>query len=284
VKRPPALATVLALALAAEGAAVAALLAGAGCDGGAPSIRYTGKSYPRIVADVEHVETYGGTDPPEGYFTIGVATGACTAVNGSGGLLAGPCNVPAMVEEVRRKAAEVGGSALVELRCKEDLTDRVLERRDGGGVETTLRTLVACVATVVRRKDGRPPVGPAPRAPARATAARVERLEIGGEPVEVAIAGGAVAAPVERVPDEVGEVASARGLSTIAELTAECQRGCARSVAWRALRTAAGKLGAPAIAEVDCGMIGERWRCRAKAVDERAGGAGGAEAHGADAG
>jgi hypothetical protein len=222
-------------------------------------VQFTGHEYPPAVA-AERVDMLG-RDVPAGHRVIGVVTASCETLNGASGLLDRPCNEDALMAVARERAAAAGGTGLVDDRCAHVGGQRILSNVDGGGVETAVRASLSCQATVVRRVAGAM-VGVAGSAARPAGAKR--RVTLSGIDVEVSFTGTARAA---RARDDVGELdAVPSDHLRMGRLSAECQRGCSRSVARRALKDEGGRVGALAVADVACELIGDRWRCEAEAI------------------
>ncbi len=236
----------------------------AGCSSG--NVHYTGSEHP-IVAGAGDIEMLG-RDVPPGHDVIGVATGQCETLDGASGLLERPCNEASLVAQIREHAASVGGTGIVDEQCSAGRSRREVTNVDGGGVETSVRAGLTCRATVVRRVGGASAHRPAPDAGAAAPrpAGATRRVTIGDAPVEVAF-DGTPATP--READAVGEMdAFPAGYLKLGRVMAECVTGCPRSTARRALRHEAARIGAIAVAAIDCALVGERWRCEADAVGD----------------
>ena len=227
--------------------------------------RFTGKVEPPLATAAE-LQVFQGSDIPEGYKIIGVVTASCETYNGASGLFAAQCTDETMLAEARKKAAEVGGAALIEPRCSDQLMMREIQRVDGGGAKQNRRVRLQCQVSVGRPLNGQKPprVEPAPSALAG------DRVHISdadvtfrGEPE----AGSPLheARPVE----DVGEIDSApASYPHLGRVVAECLQSCSSSTARRGLKHAAAKLGAIAIADSSCEPIGDRWRCQATAIGD----------------
>jgi len=235
----------------------------------APSpVSFTGTSKPP-VAEPGQLLLLGGKIPPDGYQLIGVVTARCGALNGAGGILDGPCNESTMTDAARRKAATVGGTALLDLRCEERVIDRVLSYAEAG-VQTQVRSNITCQGSVLRATselaDAASPLSSTER-PARS--GDVKRFEISGVGVQVTVTklpGAPTRAPTP--VDEIGELdGPPKDHLMLAKLDARCETSCSPSTARRGVKRAAAALGAVAIAALRCVPEGETWRCQAVAID-----------------
>lgn len=223
---------------------------------GPQTTRFAGTERDRI-ARADQILDYG-VDRPDGSELVGVVSTRCETTNGASGLLADDCDEPTLRAQLRQRAAEVGGTGLVELTCRHADLDRQIEQVDGGSVTHTVHAALTCQATVVRGKLGaRPPT---------ASDAGANRVSVRGAQVEIWVEAGSdedVATP----SDAVGELdAFPEGYASLGTGVARCIDGCARSTARQALLILAGKRGADAIAETACELAGEAWSCRAKLV------------------
>lgn len=234
------------------------LVALCGCQGSGSPVTFAGTAEEPLTTPDHIIEVGSNQGPPEGYRLIGVVTARCGALDGSGGLLGVRCTIGSMTEHAKAKAAAVGGTAVMDLRCGETLVDRLLDYRDGG-VETQTRTAIECQASVLRAAGGMP-------APPAAQTGSATTVEVAGVAVNVSSQSGAAPAGKSRPPTAVGELATSPADSVIARLDARCATSCSSSTPRRALKQIAGRLGALAIAEVNCTPEGELWRCQASAV------------------
>ena len=205
---------------------------------------------------------FAGSQPPEGYQVVGVVTAECTLLNGASGVFDDDCTDDHMMERARQKAADSGGTALVAVDCVRKTTARELERTDAG-VALMNREVIRCQMTVLRRgqemdggvegpSDGR-------------------KVEIAGVTMMVRSEPGAAAeaAGAPRPGAEVGEIETGAGdYPRIATVRVECLDGCSRAAARSGLKEEAGRVGAIAIANVRCELLGERWRCQADAIGD----------------
>lgn len=244
--------------LAATAAAAALALAGTSC--ASTAAQFTGSEHPVMVSADDVVDF--GVDQPEGHAVIGVASIRCETTNGASGLLEVPCTEEAMTALLTERAAQAGGTGLVERRCDRPDARRVLQNVDGGSVQQSTLSGLICHATVVRRGEGvvvgaKTVAKPRPRA----SAGRV--VTISGEEVEV----GAEHKPSRPPSEDVGELETfPDGYDDLGRIWARCVRGCARSLARRALLDEAARHGAQAVAELSCVLEGERWRCEARLI------------------
>jgi len=231
-------------------------LALAGCSNPG-AIQFTGTAHPPVVT-ADGIDMLG-RDVPAQHEIIGVITARCETIDGASGLLERPCTEDDLLALARERAAAVGATGLVDNQCRHSEGHRMLTNVDGGGVETALRASRSCQATVVRRTGG-PMVGSARTVPV----ASQRRVDVSGVAVEVGFDGEAT---TRRDAGAVGEMdAFPAGYAKVGRLSAECVTGCPRSSARRALRIEAARVGALAIAEIDCALLGQRWRCQASAV------------------
>ncbi len=269
----------------------ACLLLGA-CSPSIPA-RFTGKEKPRI-AGVEQIEVFHGQHPPDGFEVFGVATTSCDTYNGATGVFESKCSEDVLIDVLKARAAEAGGGALVEPSCHERVLEKTLERVDtqtGGnnptvpgrtpapttGGKINKRARLECQASVARPVNGVMPKNPLPGPPpargseeSGAASGKKDSVHIGD--VDVAIhAERDAAAPVRepRAVAELGEMDHApEGYPRLGAVTAECQSACSSGAARRALKHAAAKLGAIAVAESSCEPIADRWRCQGVAVGD----------------
>ena len=239
----------------ASGGAMA--LSGTSCSTTAAG--FTGTEHPVLVSADDVVDF--GVDEPEGHEVIGVASVRCETTNGASGLLEVPCDEQSMTALLRRRAAEAGGTGLVELECDAPDARRILQNVDGGSVQQSTLSGLVCHATVVRRREGVVVGAPIASSKSQQGAGRVVTLS--GHDVEV----GAEQPPRLPPSTEVGELAEiVEGYDDLGPVWARCVEGCARSVARRALLGEARRHGAQAIAELSCELQGERWRCSARMI------------------
>ena len=256
VTRPSVIPLLGSLAMTASAAAVA--VGSAACS--STAARFTGTEHPTMVSPEEVIDF--GIDQPEGHDVIGVASVRCETTNGASGLLEVPCTEEAMAELLAERAAQAGGSGLVDRRCERPDTRRVLQNVDGGTVEQSTLSGWVCHATVVRRGEG-VVVGATPGSSPRPAASGARRVTISGQDVDV----GADHPAHGPSSTEVGVLeAFPDGYDDVGRIWARCVRGCARSLARRALLAEAGRHGAQAIAELSCSLEGERWRCEARMI------------------
>jgi hypothetical protein len=227
-----------------------------------------------VAADAEMIELIGGEDPrpPSGYELLGVVTTRCTALNGAGGLIDGPCTEESMLKAAQRRAAEVGGTALYAPACRESVLDREVRYEDGGTIRASVRTLVQCQGSVLRADGLAPGQRAAPAATASTAAprnsARLGSLELSGVVVEVTLPEGSKAAATDGAA--VGELPSfPAGHRDGGQLSSRCMRGCARATARRALLRGASRMHALAVSDIQCRLSGERWQCHGRVVGER---------------
>jgi len=241
-----------------------ATLALVGCGSGS-TVHFTGTAHPP-VATAEQVETFG-RDTPSGYAVIGVVTAQCGTLNEASGLLSDPCSEEDMLRLAKSKAAASGGSALVDAVCRNNETQRLVERRDGGGIQTTVRATLTCRATVVRLSGAaalQPPTA------SRAHKPPTRRVDVSGIAVEVSFipARGRKRRP-SRAETDVGELERLPGgYELLGQLKSECVFACSRWTAKRGLRAQAARVGATAFAAPVCELLGDRWRCEATAIGD----------------
>lgn len=233
---------------------------------------YTGRALARI-AEAEQIRSFAGNTPPDGHQVLGVVTARCETINESAGVLAGRCNEANMRQAAAQRAAEVGGSGLLEVDCRNDMIGREFTRQDAGLSKVDVRHRISCRATVVRGPLANTALASADGGVAEVGGSDTAReLDIDGVLVQINVtraAGAPHFAP--RPADSVGEVEAASGaVVRLAEVRARCVAGCARRTAIRALRQQAADLGALVIAAVQCDLEGDRWSCRATALQEAA--------------
>lgn len=211
------------------------------------------------------IEVFQGHAVPEGDEVAGVVTASCDTYNDASGLLAPSCHQESLGDALKTRAAEAGGTALLEPRCDKRVLEQTLERLERGGAQQNRRMRLRCQASVLRPKSGAALV----RA-AAAEAALGERVGIEGVDVEIrAERERGVPAREPRPLDGVGEVERIpSGYTRLGRVSSVCQGDCASSTARRGLKHAAAKLGAVAIAEANCEPIGHRWHCQAVAVGQ----------------
>ncbi len=240
-----------------------ALVLVAGCS--AQNIaRFTGKAEPRLASAAE-LEVFQGHDIPHGYKVIGVVTTTCDTYNGASGLFEARCNDETLLDQAKKKAAEVGGSALIEPSCSDHLVERILERKDGGGAVQNKRSRLTCQASVGRPLSGviAPKVEPPPAPSGESVTISGAEVVFHGEPE----AGSPLHEP--RPIEEVGELERVpEGYPRLGRVTAECRQSCSSSTARRGLKHAAAKLGAIGVAESSCEPAGERWKCQGIAIGD----------------
>lgn len=239
------------------------------------TVRYNGKERAKIVSSGAAVRVIAGrAEAPEGHEVLGVITTQCTALDGSTGLMEAPCTEESMASLARERAAELGGTALFELVCGTDESDRFMSgaTQPGSGAQsgqtqsqitntTTIRTITTCRATVLRSEDA---TAPAPVATTTATPG--EHVVVSGQQVAIEWSQpGPKLTPREAAT--VGEMdAFPEGYRRLGQVTGRCAKACAQSVVTRALKEAAAARGALALAELDCRLEGELWRCQALVV------------------
>ena len=241
------------------------------------TVRYNGRERPPIVSDGAAVRVIAGrVEPPEGHEVLGVITTQCTALDGATGLNEAPCTEESMAQLARDRAAERGATALFELVCGTDESDRFISgtQQPGSGAPasqtqsqitntTTIRTITTCRATVLRSKDGKPTAPVATTEPAPG-----EQVVVSGQAIAIAWTPEDAAADLPaRDASEVGEMqAFPAGYRRLGVMTGRCLAACARSLVPRGLKQAAARRGALALADLDCQLEGERWHCRAAVV------------------
>jgi hypothetical protein len=256
------------------------------CGSRVGSIQFKGQSHPAI-ATAEQLATFAGRNVPAGYKTIGVAAAQCATLDGSGGLVEAPCSKISMLKSTKQAAARAGGSALLDVLCSEDTTDRRLQRRNnrtgassrrgagnGSGATVTVRTLIGCRATVLRHSSGKRT--DSTHSPLGAIPGSKQKITVADTPVTIAIArvntskqasASSVPAQASIAAEDIGVVAEApAGTRAVAHVAARCDRGCARNTARRALREAAARSGATLLSALHCQLEGDRWRCKATAL------------------
>lgn len=261
--------------------ALALVRIAAGCAGqAASSVTFAGRARPPLAApeDVSMLPDQE-TAMASGHAVIGVVSARCARFHAATNDVSSACSNRVMARACQQKAAEVGGTALTDFECSGSRSSmRYQGQADAGaGADPSEHSEVTCFATVLRHEgggtarpapavdSGAPEAGPPP-----AFTFDVGGVEVGVVHEPLASAGDAGLVLPERPYTEVGEMDGfPAGYGTLGRLESRCSRGCARSVARRALTRAAGKLGALAISDVRCqDPGGELWSCRARTVIE----------------
>ncbi|MCA9622867.1 MAG: hypothetical protein KC731_27800, partial [Myxococcales bacterium] len=191
-----------------------------------------------------------GTTPPDGTRVIGVVTLRCETLDGTAGLLERPCDEETSIRELRRRAAEVGGTGLVDVDCRESWLGSEMGDTDATAntpqSRRKRRAALTCHATVVTGEVHAAAVDTS------------EHFRVGE--VEVDLGGDRPPGPRRDAP--IGELeVFPDGYPRLGRVWAICRGGCSRQTARRALQEAAARRGAVAISDVACSLAGERWRC-----------------------
>jgi hypothetical protein len=233
-----------------------------GCANPGATVTFSGTRHAALVGAAA-IAVIDGEHAPTGMRVIGVAGARCETINGTSGLLAGPCTEAAMIDRMRHTAADNGGTALFDARCRSDVLERDVETLDGGTVAVTLREALSCQGTVLRGSKRQATVR-APEGSPRldeGTKNRV-RITVSGTAVDVAFDRRLGATPGARREEAAVLVVTSPGdRQKLGRLSGECPLGCARSVVHRALRRRAAELGADALLTPTCELDVERWRC-----------------------
>jgi hypothetical protein len=224
-------------------------------------VRFIGKELPH-AARPHQIEVVLGQRTPEGHDVTGVITARCETYNGASGLFEASCNEESMLTAAKRRAAEAGGTALMDPRCENRLLEQSVERLEQGGAKSHRRVELKCHATVLRRQPGAPPLRPIADRSSTGERTRIEHVWV----TIHAKAEGSITRPVVEV-DAVAEAERiAAGQTRVGVVSAVCEADCSSSISRRGLKHAAAKLGATAIVEVRCEPVGDRWACQGVAI------------------
>ncbi|HHH11603.1 MAG TPA: hypothetical protein ENK23_05960, partial [Sorangium sp.] len=120
-----------------------------GCSQAQPAITYAGRRLPPITQS-EHIRSFAGNTPPDGHQVLGVVTARCETINESAGVLASRCSASNLRRAAATRAAQVGGSGLLDVDCQREQTGREFTRQDAGLSKIDVRHRITCRATVVR--------------------------------------------------------------------------------------------------------------------------------------
>lgn len=195
--------------------------------------------------------------PPQGHERLGKVAAQCAPLDTEGALRDArfsdlACSPGLLVAALRDRAAEVGGSVLVALRCDRD--DISCE----AGVWAP-RPGVPRAAVSERPLNEDPQAAVVPGGPPRGHTADAWRVVVSSWSVSAA------RAPSD--PSRIEELAIPRvGLIHVGDLEASCAAGCARESLRAALRAAASRLGATSVAGVRCIQQDARASCIASAL------------------
>lgn len=206
-----------------------------------PRVRYHGCEHPQAVAHADEVTIFGGrADPPHRHVKIGTVVATWSSEDED----------ELVARVIRRHAARVGGTAIHHVDC---------ETRWSTDEDGDMAAVTTCGAHVLRAMDADDPVNLAHHGD--------ELMEL--EKTRVALASTASAPTMLEEKDHAGVgIVEAHPFNHayFGETAATCVGSCARSTLSRAIRIAAAKRGAVAIAEVECDLDGAVSRCTASLV------------------
>ncbi|MBM4376554.1 MAG: hypothetical protein FJ095_15840 [Deltaproteobacteria bacterium] len=223
-------------------------------------------------ASPETILVHRPSSPPSEHEVLGVVTARCDTYDGASGLAESPCHEDELTREARVRAADVGGTLLVDPACRTTVTERTVERTKGGGATLHTRSRLECRYSVARKLTGvatttagaKPPAGQSPADAATST------VTVSGVPLTLRVESlRATPAPRELGPDDVGELGRAPANAVLyGRASATCDDECSSSIARRGLKTAAARLGATVLTDVNCEPVAERWSCAGSAYGD----------------
>ncbi|HMR74008.1 MAG TPA: hypothetical protein PKD61_02820 [Polyangiaceae bacterium] len=269
-------------ALAAAQVALLALSC-SGCGTVMSSASYTGTRYPPVVTAGQVREF---VKLPDDHEVIGQVRASCSRSTGDvewhdvllSDIL---CSESRLVHTLRRKVAEVGGTALAERDCDKDTdTKSRTETKDGKDkVRSVTTTHIACEGTVARAKVESSPVAPEAVAgeatPPQGAASDPDEPDTDASTVawriRIQVTRGKDATQRPAVASEAVETLTERpaGTVAIANIVADCTRGCNEAAVQLGVREAAARIGATAVVAVSCRADGKSWICTGTAVAPR---------------
>jgi len=225
--------------LGCDGLGMLCFLAVAGC--ATPRVTYHGHEHARVATTGDDVKVFGGRgEAPHRHRVIGtvVATSPTASVD------------DLVAHVLRPQAAAVGGTAIHRVDCE--------IRRSTDGETAFTNTVTICGANVLRSVDAGRQMA--------LTDYGNELLEL--EHTNVAVGTSSHTPRMEAVDqDGVGILAShPDDYAYFGDAAATCLGSCARSTLSRAIRIAAAKRGAIAVAELRCELDGAVSRCTATLV------------------
>lgn len=206
-----------------------------------PRVRYHGHAHPSAVAGGDEVTIFGGrAEPPHRHVIIGAVVASMPSAEED-----------VVIRALRRQAARVGGTAIHRLDCE---TRRAEEDEVFEGA-----TVTTCGANVLRAMAVDEPVDLAEHGDVQ--------FEIEHTQVALLTVTPSASLASENDHDQIG-ILEAHPIdhAYFGETAATCEGSCPRSTLSRAIRIAAGKRGAVAIAELRCDLDGAVSRCTASLV------------------
>lgn len=206
-----------------------------------PRVRYHGHAHPAAVAGGEDVMIFGGrAEPPHRHVVIGAVVASMPTVEQD-----------VVIRALRRQVAHVGGTAIHRLDCE---TRRAEDDEAFEGA-----TVTTCGANVLRARAVDEPVDLAEHGDVQ--------LELEHTQVALLTVTDVASLASEQEHDQIG-ILEAHPIdhAYFGETAATCEGSCPRSTLSRAIRMAAGKRGAVAIAGLRCDLDGAVSRCTASLV------------------
>ncbi|MEZ4223595.1 MAG: hypothetical protein R3B13_21785 [Polyangiaceae bacterium] len=279
------------------GGFVVAACLNAGCGTVFSAASYTGTRYPPVVKPEQVQES---ATVPDDHEVIGHVQASCS--NSSGDvewtdvLLSDIlCSEPRLGSTMRRKVAEVGGTMLVERSCDRDTdTETRTETKDGKEkVRKITTTHISCEGAAARPKPELVASRPEPElvasrtppsassTPEKASSASTETEGVESDAdtpdtdestvawrIRLQIARSKSIPPQPAVSAEQVSVVETKptGARVLANLVADCSKGCSKAAVQLGLREATAKLGGSALLGGGCASSGGGWICTGSAL------------------